>query len=264
MITVDKLKTAVGDCPIGRSLIVREVTDSTNLDILRAYEEGAAHGTVAVAEKQTAGKGRRGRSWSSPPGENLYFSMLLIPEFEVEKASMVTLVMAVAVAQAIRREGLDARIKWPNDVVVNRRKVCGILTELHTRPDGSFCVIIGTGINVNQETFPEEIRETATSLKKEGKKTLDREKLLAGVLHFFSKAYDSLAQAGDLSGLKEEYEEMLVNLGAEVEVLDPKGAWKGIAEGINGTGELLVRHEDGSIEEVYAGEVSVRGIYGYV
>lgn len=264
MINQEKLAALIGDCPIGNALIIKEVTDSTNLDIKRAAEGGAVHGVVAVGEQQTAGKGRRGRSWVSPPGENLYFSMLLDPSFAPDKAFMVTPVMAMAVAQAARGIGLDAGIKWPNDVVIHGRKVCGILTELFFRENGSYYVVIGTGINVNQERFPEEIQDRATSFYKEKEERIGREELLSKVLHFFAEYYDRLEQSGDLSGLKKEYESLLVNRNAQVEVLDPKGAWKGIAEGIDDMGELLVRHEDGHLEAVYAGEVSVRGIYGYV
>ncbi|MDO4331922.1 MAG: biotin--[acetyl-CoA-carboxylase] ligase [Eubacteriales bacterium] len=264
MIQKEKLEALLGNCPIGHTLIIKEVTDSTNLDIKRAAESGAVHGTVAVGEQQTAGKGRRGRTWVSPPGENLYFSMMLCPDFAAEKASMVTLVMALAVAQAVRSIGLDAGIKWPNDVVTGGKKICGILTELFFREDNSFYVVIGTGINVNQRQFPEEIQATATSLLLARREAVDREALLAGVLLYFSEYYDKLVRCGDLSGLRNEYESLLVNLGASVEVLDPKGAWKGTAQGIDNAGELLVCHEDGHVEAVYAGEVSVRGIYGYV
>lgn len=264
MIAEKKLAALIGDCPIGNTLILKEVTDSTNLDIRRAAQNGAAHGTVAVSEQQTAGKGRRGRSWVSPPGENLYFSMLLNPAFAPDRAFMVTPVMAMAVAQVARAIGLEAGIKWPNDVVIGGKKVCGILTELFFREDGSFYVIIGTGINVNQQGFPEEIQDKATSFLREKGKLIDREELLAAVLHFFADYYARLEQCGNLSGLKREYESLLVNLNARVEVLDPKGAWKGVAEGIDDRGELLVRRNDGQLEAVYAGEVSVRGIYGYV
>lgn len=264
MLKKEKLEALIGACPIGNALIIKEVTDSTNLDIKRAAENGACHGVVAVGEQQTAGKGRRGRSWVSPPGENLYFSMLLCPGFPADKAFMVTPVMALAVAQAARGIGLEAGIKWPNDVVIHGKKVCGILTELFFKEDGSFYVIIGTGINVNQRSFPEEIQDRATSLCTEKGEAVGREELLAAVLHFFAEYFERLERDGNLSGLKAEYESLLVNLNAPVEVLDPKGAWKGVAGGIDDMGELLVRREDGKVEAVYAGEVSVRGIYGYV
>lgn len=264
MLQEEKCRALIGDCPVGSTLLIKEVTDSTNLDIKRAAENGAAHGLVAVAEQQTAGKGRRGRSWVSPPGENLYFSMLLRPRFAPDEVSMLTPVMAIAVAQAARSIGLDAKIKWPNDVVIGGKKVCGILTELFFQEENRFYVIIGTGINVNQPGFPEEIQDKATSFFQEKKELIDREELLAAVLHFFAEYYEKLEACRDLSGLRGIYESLLVNLNAQVEVLDPVGSWKGVAEGIDDKGELLVRHEDGRLEAVFAGEVSVRGIYGYV
>ncbi len=260
----EKLTALLQGCPMGKKLIYKETVDSTNLVIKRAALAGAPHGTVAMAEQQTAGRGRRGRSWASPPGDNLYFSLMLCPDFPTRMAPMLTLVMAVAVAQAVRHEGVNGKIKWPNDLVVNGRKVCGILTELYLKEDDSFYVIIGTGINVNQQDFPAELKKTATSLCIEKGGMISREELLSSILHFFNDYYNRFIQDGNLSGLRKEYEGLLVNCDAQVEVQDPKGSWRGVAKGINDTGELLVRREDGGIEAVFAGEVSVRGIYGYV
>lgn len=264
MFNGEKLTALLSGCAMGSSLIYKETVDSTNLEIKRAALKGAGHGTVVLAEKQTAGRGRRGRSWNSPPGENLYFSLMLCPEFPVKKAAMLTIVMALSVAEAVRKEGLEAMIKWPNDVVADRKKVCGILTELYLKEDDSFYVIVGTGINVNQKRFPAEIKKTATSLAEQKGSIVPREELLSRVLIQFESNYERFIQDGNLSGLRSEYEALLVNYDAQVEVLDPKGAWKGTSKGITDTGELIVRHEDGSIEQVFAGEVSVRGIYGYV
>ena len=178
--------------------------------------------------------------------------------------AMITLLMAIAVTQSVRELHLDAKIKWPNDVVLNGKKICGILTEMYPSADGSFFLVIGTGINVNQKEFSEEVKKTAGSLALELGADVDREVLLASVLRHFLDCYDSFLETMDLSGQKELYESFLVNKGRVVEVLDPKGEWQGTAIGIEKTGELLVRRKDGSVEAVYAGEVSVRGIYGYV
>ena len=265
MIDEKKLTALLTGHTIGGTLICRERTDSTNPEICRARKVGAGHGTVAVAEEQTAGKGRRGRSWSSEPGMNLYFSMLLLPELAADKAPMLTLAAALAVARAVRDVGLPAQIKWPNDVVVSARKVCGILTELFFEPDGRYYVVVGTGINVNQTVFPEEIGAAATSLRREAKgQIFDREALLARVLCLFEADYGRFLADGGFGGLRADYEAYLVNRNAHVRVEDPKGAWTGTALGIDDGGELLVRRPDGSVETVYAGEVSVRGIYGYV
>jgi len=264
MLDREQIETALRQKNCAYKLCCLEQTDSTNAEARRAAVQGAEHGLVITAETQSAGRGRRGRSWVSPAGENLYFSLLLFPEFAQEKAQMLTLTAALAVAQAIREYGIDARIKWPNDVVADGRKLCGILTELGWRPDGRYFVIVGIGINVNQRQFPEEISQTAGSLCLQSQKNMDRSKLLAAVLSAFSSCYDRFCAQQDMSGLMEEYEAILVNRGRQVRVLDPKGEWTGTAQGINSRGELLVCREDLTVEAVYAGEVSVRGIYGYV
>lgn len=249
----------------GRQLYCLEETGSTNTDAKRLIEEGASDGTLVVADKQNGGKGRRGRSWSSPKGTSIYMSIALKPSYNPDKASMVTLIMALAVAKGIREQtGLAAFIKWPNDVVVNKKKVCGILTEMNAEPDYIHSVVIGTGINVNEQEFPEEIKETATSLFLEKGEKITRAQLVVSVMEYFEQDYEKFLEREDLSGLLEEYNELLVNRGRKVKVLDPKQEWEGTAGGINEKGELLVENEKGQLVKVYAGEVSVRGLYGYV
>ena len=172
--------------------------------------------------------------------------------------------MALAVAQAVRELGLDVGIKWPNDVVIAGKKVCGILTEMSAEPDFIHYVVIGTGVNVNQEAFPEEIAGTATSLRIEKGERIARAGLLASVMTHFESAYEAFCATWDLSGLAADYESLLLNKDRPVRVLDPKGNFEGTARGINEKGELLVERQDGRLEYVYAGEVSVRGVYGYV
>jgi len=274
MLDREKIAASLQTCEIPYTFWCLDETDSTNLvcrrlameadDAKESRSNTCRHGMVITAEQQTAGRGRRGRVWQSPKGENLYTSLLLFPEFSQEKAAMLTLVAAQAAAEAIRQAGLDAKIKWPNDVVINGKKVCGILTELGWRADGRYFVIIGTGINVNQSVFADEISCTASSVFLQKGQKMQREVLLAAMLEKFSFYYNRFAQRGDLSEMRSVYEEILVNCGQTVKVLDPKGEWQGTALGITDTGELLVQREDGSIENVYAGEVSVRGIYGYV
>lgn len=252
----------------GRNLYYFDETGSTNIDAKRYAEDGAEHGTVIVADMQTSGRGRRGKMWQSPSGSAVYMTIILKPDFLPDKASMLTLVMALSVADAITEfTGLPAGIKWPNDIVVNRKKVCGILTEMNAEHDYIQYVVIGVGINVNNaspEEFPEEIRQTATSLRIEKGEALIRAALIERVLTNFENNYDTFVRTLDLSALMDSYEKRLLNLNTEVKVLDPKGEYTGIARGINETGELLVEKEDGEIAAVYSGEVSVRGIYGYV
>lgn len=252
----------------GRNLYYFDETGSTNIDAKRFAEEGAGHGTVVVADMQTSGRGRRGRMWQSPSGSAIYMTILLKPDFLPDKASMLTLVMALSVAEAITEvTDLFAGIKWPNDIVLNKKKVCGILTEMNVEQDYIQYVVIGVGINVNNATpeeFPEEIRQTATSLRIELGTLLSRAALIERVLFCFEKNYDTFVRKLDLSELMESYDKHLLNLDSEVKVLDPKGEFTGIARGINETGELLVEKENGETVQVYAGEVSVRGLYGYI
>lgn len=249
----------------GRNLFYLKETDSTNNDAKRCMEEGGAHGTLIVAERQTAGRGRRGKLWESPEGTAIYMTIGMKPEFAPDKASMLTLVMALSVAQAIEEQsGLEAGIKWPNDVVVNKRKVCGILTEMILEAEYIRCVVTGVGINVNQPSMPEEIAQTATSLFIEKGEKLSRAALIESVMRHFENNYDCFIGSLDLSELKEAYEARLENKDKLVRVLDPKGEYEGIARGIRCTGELIVELPDGIVREVYAGEVSVRGYYGYV
>ncbi len=243
----------------------REEVDSTNIWAKQLAKEGAPEGTLLLAERQTAGKGRRGRTWISPGGQSIYMSLILRPDIRPQQASMLTLVMGLSVVQACRDMlNLDAWIKWPNDMVVNGKKVCGILTEMSMSGSSIDSVIIGTGINVNQTGFSEEIAGTATSLAIEKGKEIDRKQVLDAVLEVFARNYELFLQTGDLQNLTETYNQVLINKGKEIRVLDPTGEYNGISHGINEKGELLVTKEDGTCEAIYAGEVSVRGVYRYV
>lgn len=265
ILSKEELESAI-DCEwAGKDIYYYPVTDSTNTRIKQLAEGGASHGTLAVADMQESGKGRRGRSWYSEAGTGVWMSILLRPEVLPEQASMITLVAAMAVASAINeKSGLSAKIKWPNDIVVGGKKVCGILTEMSLEADYINYVVCGIGINVNHENFPEDISDIATSLAIECDKKINRAELIASVWRHFERCYVKFCEVGDMALLAEQYNNMLVNKGRSVRVLDPKGEWSGKAVGVNNKGELLVEKEDGSICEVYSGEVSVRGIYGYV
>lgn len=239
--------------------------NSTNLQAKLDAEAGAGEGALVVADMQTAGRGRRGRTWNSPAGTNVYFTLLLKPAYPVDKVSAVTLVMALAVAEGIRETcGLDTGIKWPNDIVVNGKKVCGILTEMSMERDFVHHVVIGVGINVGLQEFAPEVTATATSLCAECGKSVPRATLVANIMKAFEKYYTPFCETLDMEGLMEEYNRVLVNNGREVRVLDPKGEFTGISRGIDKAGELLVELPNHEVTAVYAGEVSVRGIYGYV
>ena len=267
VLTREELAVQIGDATrwAGQEIVCFTETDSTNVRARKLGENGAAHGTLVVAEQQTAGRGRRGRGWESPAGSSIYMSLLLRPEFLPNKAPMLTIVMAYSVATALREQtGLDFRIKWPNDIVLNGKKVVGILTEMSTEIEYINHVVIGVGINVNTEAFPEEICATATSIRRESGKTWRRAELIAAILRQFEVQYERFVKEEDLAYLREAYDAILVNCTREVWILGEKDGYRAVALGIDDQGELLVRKEDGTVTSVYAGEVSVRGIYGYV
>ena len=250
---------------IGRQAEYFSQIDSTNQYAKRAAEEGAAEGLLVIADEQTKGRGRSGHTWTTPPGTAIAMTLLLRPRIAPEKISMVTLITGLAVAQACRSlYGVDAGIKWPNDVVIGGRKLCGTLTEMTTDMHSVSYIVIGTGINVNIRSFPEDLKDTATSLYLELGREVSRAELIAEVMKNFEEAYLPFLEAGSLAGILEEYNGMLVNKDRAVRVLQPSDSFSGTALGINELGELLVKREDGAVVNVYAGEVSVRGIYGYV
>lgn len=260
----EALEAAIDTKWAGKHICYFKELDSTNARAKQEADNGAAEGTLVVTDMQTAGRGRRGRSWNSPAGVNLYFTLILKPVYQPDKAAMVTLVMALAVAEGISLTcGMEAEIKWPNDVVVNGKKVCGILTEMNVEHGQIQCVAVGVGVNVGLQEFPPEIADKAASLEAECGKPVSRAALAANILKAFEKYYESFLQELSLSCIRDKYNRRLVNRDREVRVLDPQGEFQGIARGINEFGELLVERDDGSVTMVFAGEVSVRGIYGY-
>ncbi len=249
----------------GSKILYFDSIDSTNNELKRQAETQVCHGLLAVAEEQTAGRGRRGHAWVSPPGTGIWFSFLLKPQISPDKASMLTLVAAIAVARAISETiGLVSQIKWPNDIVVNKKKVCGMLTELSAEMTQVNYVVIGIGINANNREFPDEIKETATSLYIESGKPVKRAAVIEAVGRYFEQYYDAFIKAGDLSLIMNEYNDMLVNAGNQVRIISGDSEEIYTAVGINPQGELVVKDEDGNIKDIRSGEVSVRGLYGYV
>lgn len=249
----------------GKKVVYYDEIDSTNNRAKDAGEHGGEHGTLFVADMQSAGKGRRGRAWISPSGSSIYMTILLRPEVTPNEAPMLTLVMGLSIAEGIRQAtGADVKIKWPNDIVIGGKKICGILTEMATEEDYINYVVIGIGINVNQQDFAEDIKDKATSLRIELGENCKRAKIVAQTMKRFEENYETFMQTRDLSGLQEAYNDILVNCGREVKILEPGNAYEAMAEGIDRTGQLLVTLPDGEKKEIYAGEVSVRGLHGYI
>ena len=227
---------------VGCEILYFDSIDSTNTKAQELAEKGYPSGTLVVADKQIAGKGRRGRNWESPSGCGIFMTLMLKPDINPNNASMLTLVSALAVAKALADiTGKDAKIKWPNDIVIDGRKVCGILTEMSAQFDYINNIVIGIGINVNNSSFPEEISATASSLRLlSGGKKYRRAEIIEKIMEYFEKYYSIFLETEDLSALVNEYDAMLVNMKKQVKVLDPKEPFEGKAMGITKTGELIV------------------------
>ena len=265
LMTEAEIKSLMHTDWVAKEVLYFDTIDSTNTKAQELAEKGYPSGTLVVADKQESGKGRRGRSWVSPSGTGIFMTLMIKPDINPNNASMLTLVAALAVAKAITSvTGEEAMIKWPNDIVVNGKKVCGILTEMNAQFDYINHIVVGIGINVHNESFPEEISQMASSLMIEaGGKMFHRAQIIAETMSYFEQYYDTFLQTQDLSALVREYDELLVNMNKAVRVLDPKEPFDGKAMGITPKGELIVDTWE-SRKLVSSGEVSVRGIYGYV
>lgn len=265
LMTEAEIKSLMHTEWVAREVLYFDTIDSTNTKAQELAEKGYQSGTLVVADKQESGKGRRGRSWVSPSGTGIFMTLMIKPDINPNNASMLTLVAALAVAKAITSvTGEEAMIKWPNDIVVNGKKVCGILTEMNAQFDYINHIVVGIGINVHNESFPEEISQMASSLMIEaGGKRFHRAQIIAETMSYFEQYYDTFLKTQDLSALVREYDKLLVNRNKSVRVLDPKEPFDGKAMGITSKGELIVDTWE-SRKLVSSGEVSVRGIYGYV
>lgn len=263
LVTKEAVEGRIKTKTIGRRVYYKEEVDSTNIVAKQFAEQADSHGCLITAEVQNMGKGRRGRKWESPKGSGIWMSLILKPEFEPTQASMITLLAALAVAKGIATlTGLPAKIKWPNDIVVNGKKVCGILTEMNAELDYINYIIVGIGINVNTKEFPEEIQKIASSLYLESKELTNRSELIACILTYFETYYEQFIKEKGLSPFLEEYNALLINKDKTVKIIG-QNEFVGIAKGINDKGELLVMVGNQEIP-VLSGEVSVRGLYGYV
>jgi BirA family transcriptional regulator, biotin operon repressor / biotin---[acetyl-CoA-carboxylase] ligase len=242
-------------------IVHREVVDSTNRLAAEIARGGAAEGTCVVAERQTAGRGRLGRSWVSPAHRNAYLSLILRPPLPPNALSQLTLVAAVALAETIEAEsGIRPGIKWPNDVILSGRKVAGILTELEAEAEQVRFVILGIGVNLNASLadFPPELRRKATSLALAAGRPVDRAAFAGRLLAALEAAYEEFLACG-FAGLRERYESFHALVGRRVRVEGARPS-AGVVRGIDADGALLVEGARG-IERVFAGEVSLAGVY---
>lgn len=250
------------ECDVSRIKWMDSV-DSTNDEAKRMAREGEPDGAIFVAEKQTGGKGRLGRKWESRPGDSVMMSFLLRPDIRPQQAPAFNIAAALGIVNGIERVcGIQAGIKWPNDVVFDGKKLCGILTEMTSDMDTVEYVVCGAGTNVNQDVFPEEIAQKATSLRIITGDVVNRLKLCAAYIECVQDSFRSYLENG-MAAIMDEYRQKSAILGNEVRVLGLKKEYTGICRGFDDDGGLIVECE--GTERVFnAGEVSVRGVNGYV
>lgn len=251
---------------VGREILCFEELDSTNTYTKTLAMQGAKSGTVVIADRQTAGRGRMDRSFQSPKGRGLYLTVLLKPDLPPERLLPVTALAGVAVCDAVERVcGVRPGLKWPNDPVLGKRKLGGILTELIVAPDGCLNLVLGIGVNLSQTAsdFTPEVAEIATSLRTELGREVSRAALTAALIEELDRLYATL-KSGDLSAYLAAYRRDCVNLGKTVQLIGPGERETVMVVDIDELFGLVVRMPDGTEKTIRSGEVSVRGLYGYV
>ena len=244
---------------LGRTYYYKDQVDSTNHWGKELAVQGAPEGTVTVAEEQVGGIGRMRRGWFAPFGKGIWFSLILRPPFMPYEAPKITLMAAVSVAETFIAHGIPCQIKWPNDILINGKKLVGILTEMSAEVEGIHHVVIGIGINVNfaKEDFPEELQEIVTSLSLAKGEPLNRAELFADILFNLEKDYHQVLKSG-FTEIFDRWRKLSATLNQSVRVIGPTETFEGVATELDESGALWVERTDGVRELVQAGDVSVR------
>ncbi|MDA0692442.1 MAG: biotin--[acetyl-CoA-carboxylase] ligase [Nitrospinae bacterium] len=255
----EKIRNDLRPVRLGSYILVFDEIDSTN-DLAQKYlEEGALEGLVLIAESQTRGRGRMGRSWVSPPGTGIYMSVLLKPQIQPQRLPQLTLLAGLASVQAINEfSSQKVQLKWPNDILLNGKKLCGILSEYHATQSGESAVIIGIGVNVNhsRNDFPEDLRPIATSLMIETGSPVDRQALATAIIRHLDQEYDAYLQnrSPDVINKWANHSDMF---GKKISVTKGKSVIHGTALGLDSEGRLLMRTKSGEEIAFDSGEVSL-------
>lgn len=264
VITPSEIKHELQTESLGQVIWYKEEVDSTNNQAKILARQGAEEGLLVIAERQTEGKGRLGRSWQSPAGTGIWMSLILRPTILPRYASQLTLLAGLSMCEVIREvTGLDAQIKWPNDIVVHGKKVCGILAEMSAEMEGVNYIVIGIGVNVNSGYFPETLPH-ASSLAIQGKREYSRKGIIKKFLEIFEVDYKKYKKHNDLSEIMVRYKNNCITLDRKVKLLMGGETIFAEATDISDEGELIVTLEDGTRKVVASGEVSVRGVYDYI
>ncbi|EOD01124.1 biotin--[acetyl-CoA-carboxylase] ligase [Caldisalinibacter kiritimatiensis] len=266
VLTYDEIKDLLKTKRIGRDILYFNSIDSTNSKAKQLASDGKGEGTVIISEEQTKGRGRLGRNWVSPKGKGVWMSIIIRPDIQPIDASKITQVTAAAVSKSILELGIKNYIKWPNDIIINNKKVCGILTEMSGELNKINYIVIGIGINVNldENEIPNDIKDIATSLKIESGKKVSRKQLVANIFNNFEELYEELLNKNEITHSIEICKENSAVLGKEIRVIFRNKEIRGKAVDLTDEGELLIENQEGKIQKIISGEVSIRGVNGYV
>jgi len=249
---------------LGKNLIFLESVNSTN-DYIKQHAYDQPDMTVVLADEQTAGKGRLGRAWSSEKGAGIWLSILLKPDIEPAEAQKITQIAAAAMAEAIETVvGEPIGIKWPNDIIFRKRKLVGILTEMSAELGGINYVVAGIGVNVNQTVFPSDLENKAISLKMGLEKDVSRKEIVLEFLKSFEVLYKDFIDSKELNKTIEICRSRSILLDKTVRIITKASTRQVQVVDINNEGQLVIVNENGETEQVFYGEVSVRGLYDYV
>lgn len=257
--SADSIRLHIKSNVLGQQIYYYDCLESTQKVANELANSTGVEGTIVVADEQTSGRGRLARQWHSAKGTGIWMSIILKPNIPIHQAPKLTLLTAVAVVQGIKETtGITAQIKWPNDILLNGKKICGILTEMQAEADGIHSVVIGVGINVNQllEDFSQEIREIATSLLIEGGKTVLREELICSVLKKLENLYQTFQRDG-FSSIKTLWESHAINMGKMITATTPQGRVTGIALGITEDGVLLLKDSHNHVHSIYSADIEI-------
>lgn len=266
ILTSSEIKGMLNTKVLGNEIIHLDSVDSTNNKAKQLAACGAIEGTIVISEEQTSGKGRLGRNWVSPKYKGIWMSMILRPDINPMNVAKVTQVAAAAVIEALKEMDIQAFIKWPNDIVINSKKICGVLTEMSGEINKVNYVVVGMGINANleEQDFSQEIKNKASSLKVETREEINRKQLVANILNKFEKLYDELILEEKIDTSIKICRENSALIGKEVRIIERNKEVIATALDLSEDGKLVVQYKDGRIDEIISGEISVRGLEGYV
>lgn len=260
IIQVDKIKEALADCKIGNNFLYFEELDSTNA-YLKENADNLDEGSVVFAEYQTKARGRFGRSWENTSGENIQLSILLKPQIQPTRAPFITLIAGAAELCVLRDLGVEAKIKWPNDIIVKGKKISGILTELSLEIMDIKNIIVGVGINVSNKDFSKKLNDKAASLYSLGY-DLKREDIVIGFIKAFDKFYFDFVENDSRKSIVDLINRYSITNGKWVKIIENQGEKNVLCKGIDDLGMLIVETEDGQELSYMSGEISLRKLDG--